>query len=108
MIKYHSQLEESQDKELLNGLGSIVSSNNCEQQFLEYLLNEPKQLFDTSTSSRDGGAWYGEQLEKNRVNILEIIQILRSTKVRQCKGQYYDDGKFSAAGAVMHDIWLEW
>jgi hypothetical protein len=43
MIKYHSQLEESQDKELLNGLGSIVSSNNCEQQFLEYLLNEPKQ-----------------------------------------------------------------
>jgi hypothetical protein len=102
---YHSQLEEMQDKEMLHGLGSKVSSNSCEQRFLEYLLNEPKQLFDTSTSPRDGEAWQGEQLEKNRANILEIIQILRTTKVRQCKGKYYDDGKFSAVRAVMHKIY---
>jgi hypothetical protein len=93
-----------QDKELLHGLGSKVSSNSCEQQFLEYLLNEPKQLFDTSTSPWGGEVWQGGQLEKNRANILEIIQILRTTKMRQCKGKYYDDGKFSAVGAVMHEI----
>ena len=94
-----------QDKEVLHGLGSKVSSNSCEQQFLEYLLNESKQLLDTFTSPRGGEAWQGEHLEKNRANILEIIQILRTTKVRQCKGKYYDDGKFCAVGAVMHEIY---
>jgi hypothetical protein len=30
---------------------------------------------------------------------------LRTTKVRQCKGKYYDDGKFCAVGAAMHEIY---
>lgn len=29
--------------------------------------------------------------------------------MKQCKGQYYDDGKYCAAGAVLHEkIWLGW
>jgi hypothetical protein len=69
MIKYNSQSAKIQDKELLAGLGSNIANtnNSCEQKFLECSYNELKQLFDTSTSSRDGGAWYGEQLEKKCV-----------------------------------------
>src|SRR4029079_19211571 len=40
---------------------------------------------------------------KEMCDVSEIIQILRSTNVKQCKGQYYDDGKYCAAGAVLHE-----
>jgi hypothetical protein len=67
MIKYNSQSAKIQDKELLTGLGNNIANNSCEQKLLECSYNELKQLFDTSTSSRDGRAWYGEQLEKKYV-----------------------------------------
>jgi len=67
MIKYNSQSAKIQDKNLLTGLESKVLSNSCDKQFAEYLGNEPKQLFVTSTSPQDGGAWYEEQLEKKRI-----------------------------------------
>ena len=104
MIKYHSQLEEMQDKEQLNGLEVKDQATATNNSFSKYLINESKQLLDTFTSLQDGEAWQGEQLEKSRANISEIIQKLRTTKVRQCKGKYYDDGKFCAVGAVMHEI----
>jgi len=40
---------------------------------------------------------------KEMCDVSEIIQILRSTNVNQCKGQYYDDGKYCAADAVLHE-----
>jgi hypothetical protein len=40
---------------------------------------------------------------KEMCDVSEIIQILRSTNVNQCKGQYYDDGKYCATGAAMHE-----
>ena len=100
MIKYNSQSAKIQDKELLTGLESKVTNNELKNCFCSY--NELKRLFDTSSPSGDGEAWYGEQLEKKCVDVSEIIQILRSTNVKQCKGQYYDDGKYCAAAAVLH------
>jgi hypothetical protein len=77
MIKYTSQPEEIQYKDLLNGLQSEVSSNSYEQQVANYLGNQSKQLFDISKSS----------------------DIVAYNQSKQCNNKYHYDGKFCAAGA---------
>jgi hypothetical protein len=82
MVRYNSQLELEgmQNNELLSELQSIVTGDSSVQQGAEYLCDEPKQFFDTSYSP-DAVTWYREQQEKKRIDISEIVQILRTTKV---------------------------
>ena len=94
------ELEGTQNNDLLRELRSIVTGDSSGQQASEYLCDEPKQFF--YAHSPDATAWYREQQEKRCIHISEIVQILRTTKVQQFRGKYYNDGKFCAL-AIMHE-----
>jgi hypothetical protein len=46
---------------------------------------------------------YRKQQEKKRIDISEIVQILRTTNLQQFRGEYYEDGKSCAVGTIIHE-----
>jgi hypothetical protein len=103
MVKYNSQLELEgmQNNGLLSELRSIAAGDSSVLQGAEYLCDESKQFFDTFYS-QDAAAFYRERQEKKRIDISEIVQILRTTKVQQCRGKYHNDRKL-CTWAIKHE-----
>ena len=94
----HTQLEGLQkNEEPLNGLESKPRRKSMGEKLDEYLeeldeylyANLKKHFFDTPYTL--DGEFY------------QIIQILRTTKLQQCRGHYYNNRKFCALGAIMHE-----
>jgi hypothetical protein len=86
----YSQSERVRNEEPLNELESNPRRKSMGEQLDEYLYaNLKKHYFDTPYTL--DGEFY------------QIIQILRTTKLRQCRGHYYNNRKFCALGAIMHE-----
>ncbi len=102
MAKFISPLSVMQNEEWISKLESTVSDESSEQQFARCRSDLPTDFFNTSCLL-DTALHYVKQQEKKRTDICEIIQILRMTKLQQCRGKYYDNGKFCALGAIMHE-----
>jgi hypothetical protein len=102
MIESASQLSGMQNEEMITKPKGRVSDNSRGQEVSGCLDHEPKRSFDTSFL-QDDSLWYRKQQEKKHTEISEIIEILRMTKLQQCRGKYYDHGKFCALGAIMHE-----
>jgi len=103
MIESASQLSGIQNEEMITKPKGRVSDNSSIGQEVSGCLDhEPKQFFDTSFL-QDPSLWYRKQQEEEYTEISEIIGILRMTKLQQCRGKYYDQGKFCALGAIMHE-----
>lgn len=91
-MRAYSPLEWLQNEEPLSELESKPRRNSKkDEQVGKYLHDNPKeQSFDTPFTL--DGEFY------------QIIQILRTTKLQECKGSYHnDDRKFCEAGAIMHE-----
>jgi len=78
MVEFNSQLSGMQHEEQISKPESGVSDNSSGQQ-------------------------YTKQEENKDVEISDIIQILRTTKVQQLRGNFHYREKFCALGAIMHD-----
>ena len=100
----NSQLSGMQNEEMMiTKSKSRVSDNSRGEQLAAGCLgHEPKQFFDASFLL-DAALWYRKQQEKKFTHICEIIQILRTTKLQQCRCNCYNNGKFCALGAIMHE-----
>ena len=100
----NSQVSGMQNEEMMiTKPKSRASDNGRGQQVAAGRLGlESKQFFDTSFLL-DAALRYRKQQEKKYTEISEIIEILRMTKLQQCRGKYYDHGKFCALGLIMHE-----
>jgi len=86
----HTRLEGVQNEVPLNELESKPRRKNIAElvdQYLYAILE--KHYFDTPFTL--DGEFY------------QIIQILRTTKLQQCRGNYINERKFCALGAIMHE-----
>ncbi|MDQ3967145.1 MAG: hypothetical protein M3275_01970 [Thermoproteota archaeon] len=82
---------------------SRASDNSSGQQVAGWLDPESKQFFDTTSYLLHAKSRHRKPQEKKWIDFSEIIQILRMTKLQQCKRQYHNDGKFCALGAILHE-----
>ena len=98
MAEFISQLEGMQDEEHLYERSNRLVRDSGRVQVTGSLRREVKQFFYTSCSP-----WHGERQEMNRIHISDIIQLLRTTKLQQCRGIYHHGRRFCTLGAIMHE-----
>ena len=90
LMKAYPQVEGFQTVEPLSELERKARRKNIAEQVDQYLYaNLKKQYFDTPYTL--DGEFY------------QIIRILRTTKLQQCRGDYINERKFCALGAIMHE-----
>ena len=97
MTKYNSQLSGIQNEGPSSELG------NRDEEYSIRL--RATALYGMNLNlSNSSSPWCREQQEKKRIiDISEIIHILRTTKLQQCKDSWYNTKKFCAIGAIMHE-----
>jgi hypothetical protein len=86
----YTEPERVQNEEPLNELKSKPRHKNIAEQVDEYLYANLKKHYFDAPYTLDG-------------EFYQIIQILRTTKLQQCRGHYYNNRKFCALGAIMHE-----
>jgi hypothetical protein len=90
LMEAYSQVEGFQNEDPLNKLESKPRRKSMGEELDEYLYdNLKKHCFDTPYTL--DGEFY------------QIIRILRTTKLQQCRGDYINERKFCALGAIMHE-----
>src|SRR5690349_13085335 len=89
LMEAYSQVEGFQNVEPLSELERKPRRKNIAELVDRYLYAIlEKHYFDTPYTL--DGEFY------------QIIQILRTTKLQQCRGNYINERKFCALGAIMH------
>ena len=86
----YTEPERVQNEEPLNEPESIPMRKSMGEQLDEYLYANLKKHYFDAPYTLDG-------------EFYQIIQILRTTKLQQCRGDYYNNTKFCALGAIMHE-----